>query len=201
MFSRYHGQNGISQDLVRRAKRSEAAFEKLLKVADRLIIAFALRSGIGGEQIDDLLQDGRITAWNCVHAYDPKAGTKFTTFLVASLKNRFGQHHHSQYTDKRRVRKVSVSLESTREDSPNLIDEISDSIADKNFNDKSMEIFISELLSILPINGRRVCEYMLQGLTMDQIAKKMRMSKSKLRNVFDKKIRDHILEAQYNNFL
>lgn len=201
MLSRYHGPDRIGYGLVQRARRSEISFERLLKVADRIIIAFALRSGVTGEHIDDLLQDGRIIAWKCVKQYDPKVGAKFTTFLVASLKNRFNQHHHSQYTDKRRIRKVSISLESTREDRPNLVDGIQDSNADEKFGVKQTEIFLSEIMDLLPEDGVKVCRYMLKGLTMEQISKKMRITTSKLRNIFDKKVRDHILEAQRNNFL
>jgi len=172
-----------------------------LKIADRLIIAFALRSGVRGENIDDLLQDGRIVAWNCVHNFDPEAGTKFTTFLVVALKNRFNQHHYSQYTDKRRVRSVSVSLDDMREDRPQVVDGIGDARSDEHFNLKNTEIFLSELMDILPEDGKRVCQLMIKGLTLDQIAKKMRITKAKVRSIFDRKVRDHILDAQRNNFL
>jgi len=201
MFSKYHGPNRIGPNLVRRARRSDDAFEDLLKIADRLIIAFALRSGVRGESIDDLLQDGRIVAWNCVQNFDPKAGAKFTTFLGTSLKNRFNQHHYSQYTYKRKVRSSSVSLDDMREDKPQMINGISDHKSDDQFNLKNTEIFLSELMDILPEEGRKVCQLMMKGLTQEQIAKKMHLTKAKVRSIFDRKVRDRIIDAQQNNFL
>lgn len=201
MFARYKGSDRIGYHLVKRARRSEEAFEKLLKVADRIIIAFALRSGVRGEQIDDLMQDGRITAWKCVHAYDPTHGTKFTTYLVSALKNKYNQQYHGTHMDKRRIRTKSVSLESTMEDRPAFIDGIHDPQADEKFNVKNTEIFLSELMDIIPEKGRKVCQHMINGLTLDQISTKMRITRTKVRFIFDKYVRDHILEAQRNNFL
>lgn len=76
--------------LLLRAKTDDKAKEKILKICSGYIAAMA-KQVVGNwnrHQMEDYIQEGKLTVLKCIEAYDPEKGD-FKNFLLKSIKNHF----------------------------------------------------------------------------------------------------------------
>lgn len=86
-----------NEELAARIKDGER--DKLLELWEQVrnliarlsIRRYILTDGLGGVEVDDLIQSGYIAMVNAVEDFDPGAGYKFSTFLTQHLKTAFAE--------------------------------------------------------------------------------------------------------------
>jgi RNA polymerase primary sigma factor len=69
--------------LVQRARAGEgAAREELVRRHLPLVVSFVRKQALGGVRLDDVVQEGNLGLLRAVEKFDPRAGTRFSTYAV-----------------------------------------------------------------------------------------------------------------------
>ena len=192
------GQKQITPRMVRKAKQSEKSLKKLLDILDRFTIRMASTAGIKDSSvtIDDLVQEGQIVALKCIKKYDPERDTLFTTFYWEALRNHFGHLRGSEKTQKRKLNVVSESLSKHIDEGSELIESVEDIRSHDQMVHSENQIFLKEILELLPPEGYMLCRFYLRGWNFKQIANHIGKTPAQVRKIFKTQVKDVIQEAK-----
>ena len=78
------------------------AVEEAMEQNDGLIHAFIQRQGGGPIAYEDALHAGRIGLWRAIRGYDPKRGTRFSTYAWVAICNQIHQAVQAEERERQR---------------------------------------------------------------------------------------------------
>lgn len=186
----------IPYSRIKRAKTSSQAFEKIIKITDRISIRFARTSSIKKLGTDDLIQEGRLIAWSCVNKYNNEMDSSFTTFFTTCLLHRFDKIRKRERAQKRTIDRKSESIFRVIDQKSTLIDTIVDESQDNKLKKKIDRIYLKQIINLLNPTGQQICKYLLNDMSISEIAKELQVSNSKVRSMFKKNVVSQINEIK-----
>ncbi len=118
-----------------RAQQGDAAAKQALVQHNLwLVVTVTRKLRLGGLRLEDLIQEGSLGLMRAAESYDPRAGTRFSTYAVWWIRAFVGKYLQSARSSVRprrgTVAQLDVSLDATvgEEDGPSRLESVADDV-------------------------------------------------------------------------